>query len=91
MRATHDEGAATKRRRRLGWKIGLAGAACLALPAAVMAIDSLSVHCLAVTVDFMNGETAVASYTGAVTTPSVTLNTSVFTNTFTSVRVLLGP
>lgn len=128
----------TKRKRRLGWKIGLAGAACLALPAAVAAIDSLSVaipflpavgesgaqacdengvstsytygnssaqgikvtsvtvsdistDCQTVTVDFMSGETAVASYTGAVGSTSVTLATNIFTNTFSSVRVLLGP
>lgn len=133
-----DKPAPARRRRRLGWKIGIAGAACLALPAAVMAIDSLSVQipflpavgesnaqacdsngvatsytygntsangikvtsvtvsdistdCKTVTVDFMSGETAVATYTGAVTTPSVTLATNIFTNTFTSVRVLLGP
>jgi hypothetical protein len=33
-----------RRRRRFGWRLGLAGAACLALPAAVFAIDSLSVQ-----------------------------------------------
>ena len=139
MRTINDERPGTERRkRRLGWKIGLAGVACLALPAAVMAIDSLSVQipflpavgestaqacdsdgvttsytygntsangikvtsvtvadistdCTTVTVDFMSGETAVASYTEAVSTPSVTLVTNIFTNTFTSVRVLLGP
>jgi hypothetical protein len=138
MKTLEDRPATPRRRRRLGWKIGIAGAACLALPAAVMAIDSLSVQipflpavgesnaqacdsngvatsytygntsangikvtsvtvsdistdCKTVTVDFMSGETAVATYTGAVTTPSVTLATNIFTNTFTSVRVLLGP
>jgi hypothetical protein len=140
MKTVHDERPETDRRkrRRLGWKIGIASAACLALPAAVMAIDSLSVQvpflpavgesnaqacdsngvstaytygntsangirvtsvtvadistdCKTVTVDFMSGETAVASYTGTVTAPSVTLTTNIFTNTFTSVRVLLGP
>ena len=127
-----------RRRRRLGWKIGLAGAACLALPAAVFAIDSLSVqipflpavgestaqacdsdgvstsytygnssangikvtavtvtdispNCQTVTVDFMNGETTVASYNGAVGSSSVTLSTNIFTNTFNSVRVVLNP
>ena len=140
MRTIHDErpGTERRRRRRLGWKLGFAGAACLALPAAVMAIDSLSVQvpflpavgesnaqacdsdgvttsytygntsangikvtsvtvsdistdCTTVTVDFMSGETAVATYTGAVTSTAVTLNTNIFTNTFTGVRVLLGP
>lgn len=138
MKTLEDRPATPRRRRRLGWKIGIAGAACLALPAAVMAIDSLSVQipflpavgesnaracdsngvatsytygntsangvrvtsvtvtdistdCKTATVDFMSGETAVASYTGAVTTPSITLATNIFTNNFTSVRVLLGP
>jgi hypothetical protein len=54
-------------------------------------VADISSNCLTVTVDFMNGETAVASYTGAVTSTAVTLNTNIFTNTFTSVRVLLGP
>ena len=139
MTTTYDERPDTsRRRRRLGWKIGLAGAACLALPAAVFAIDSLSVQipflpavgestaqacdangvstsytygntsangikvtsvtvadispdCKTVTVDFMNGETTVASYNGNVGASSVTLTTNIFTNTFNSVRVLLAP
>ena len=140
MTTTYQERSDTsdRRKRRFGWKLGLAGAACLALPAAVFAIDSLSVQipflpavgestaqacdangvsttytygntsangikvtsvtvadispdCKTVTVDFMNGETAVASYNGTVGASSVTLTTNIFTNTFNSVRVLLAP
>jgi hypothetical protein len=54
-------------------------------------VADISPSCLTVTVDFMNGETAVASYNGPVTSTAVTLNTNIFTNSFTSVRVLLGP
>lgn len=138
---THEmspEGRTDRRRRRLRRSLGVAGLACLALPAAVMAFDSLNVsvplmpavgetqaracdtdgvttsytygatssrgikvasvtvdgissNCVAVTVDFMSGETVVASYTAAVSGPSATLATAVWTDTFTSVRVLLGP
>lgn len=138
MKTLEDSAPNTGRKRRAKRTIGLVGFACLALPAAVMAFDSLNVSvplmpavgetdaqacdtdgvtttytygntskngikvtsvtvgdisasCLAVTVDFMNGDTLVASYNAPVTATSMTLNTSIFTDTFTSVRVLLAP
>lgn len=54
-------------------------------------VDGIAGDCTDVTVDFMDGETAVASYSGAVVGATTTLSTSVWTDTFTSVRVLLGP
>jgi len=138
MKMLEDSAPTTGRKRRAKRTLGLVGFACLALPAAVMAFDSLNVavpfmpavgesqaqacdsdgvtttysygntsqngirvtsatvsgisaNCSAVTVDFMNGESVVASYTSAVSATSVTLTTNIFTNTFTSVRVLLAP
>lgn len=54
-------------------------------------VDGIASDCTDLTVDFMDGETAVASYSGAVVGVTTTLTTSVWTDTFTSVRVLLGP
>ena len=54
-------------------------------------VDGIAGDCTDLTVDFMSGETAVASYNGAVVGATTTLTTSVWTDTFTSVRVLLGP
>lgn len=54
-------------------------------------VDDISSDCLTVTVDFMNGETVAATYTAPVSGISTTLATSLFTDAFTSVRVLLGP
>lgn len=54
-------------------------------------VDGIAGDCTDLTVDFMDGETAVASYSGAVVGVTTTLTTSVWTDTFTSVRVLLGP
>ena len=54
-------------------------------------VDGIAANCTNLTVDFMDGETPTASYSGAVVGTTTTLTTSVFTNTFNSVRVLLGP
>lgn len=54
-------------------------------------VSGIDPDCLGVTVDFMNGDALVASYTSGVSSTSMTLSTNVFTDTFTSVRVLLAP
>lgn len=54
-------------------------------------VDGIAGDCTDLTIDFMEGETAIASYSGAVVGATTTLTTSVWTDTFTSVRVLLGP
>jgi hypothetical protein len=54
----------------------------------VSGIDALCTH---LTVAFLNGSTVAASYSGTVSAGSATLNTTVWTNDFTSVRVALFP
>lgn len=54
-------------------------------------VADISSDCQTATVDFMSGETTVDTYTGSVSTSTVTLSTNIFTNTFTSVRILLNP
>jgi hypothetical protein len=59
-------------------------------------VDSITVNgiaaaCTNLTVAFMDGSTAVASYSGSVLSGSATLNTNVWTYQFTSVRVALFP
>ena len=54
-------------------------------------VDDISSDCSMVTVDFMNAETVVDTYTAAVAGTATTLTTNIFTDEFTSVRVLLAP
>lgn len=54
-------------------------------------ITGISESCTAGTLSFMNGTTAVATYSGTVATGALSLSTNVWTNDFTSVRVALFP
>jgi hypothetical protein len=54
-------------------------------------VNGIAVACTNLTVAFMDGSTAVASYSGSVVSGSATLNTNVWTYQFTSVRVALFP
>lgn len=54
-------------------------------------VSDISTDCSLVSVDFLSGETVAATYSGSVTGTTVTLTTNIFTNNFTSVRVLLTP
>ena len=54
-------------------------------------VTGIDAKCTNLTVAFLNGSTVAASYSGAVASGSATLNTTVWTNDFTSVRVALFP
>ena len=54
-------------------------------------VSGIAADCANGTVGFMKGTTEVATYTGNVTSGSLTLATNVWTNDFTSVRVALYP
>lgn len=54
-------------------------------------VSSIAAGCINGTVSFMNGTTAVATYSGNVASGSLTLSTNIWTNEFTSVRVALYP
>ena len=54
-------------------------------------VSSIAAACTNGTVSFMNGTTEVAAYTGAVADGTLSLNTNIWTNEFTSVRVALYP
>lgn len=54
-------------------------------------VSGIDASCTNLTVSFMNGSTVAASYSGAVTSGSATLSTTVWTYEFTSVRVALFP
>lgn len=54
-------------------------------------VSGIAPECTTGTLSFMNGTTAVATYSGTVTAGTLNLTTSVWTNDFTSVRVALFP
>lgn len=54
-------------------------------------VSNIAADCANGTVSFLNGTTEVASYTGNVSSGSLTLTTNIWTNDFTSVRVALYP
>ena len=54
-------------------------------------VSNISAACTNGTVSFLNGTTEVAAYTGNVASGALSLNTNIWTNEFTSVRVALYP
>jgi hypothetical protein len=54
-------------------------------------VSDIAAACTKLTVAFMDGSTSVATYSGSVGSGTATLNTTVWTYEFTSVRVALFP
>lgn len=54
-------------------------------------VGKISADCATATVEFVNADSIVATYSGSVSSGAVTLATNIFTNEFNDVRVVLSP
>jgi hypothetical protein len=54
-------------------------------------VGKISADCTKATVEFVSADSIVATYSGNVSSGAITLSTSIFTNEFNDVRVVLSP